>query len=146
MTPLLEEEMEFVKVALRVLVVEESAALCDRLVERLAETPSISVVGTARTVMDAVRKIAGLHPDLVITDHEMEDGGGFALLEALRVLRQVEGSAPSIVLWTGCLDPKRTARARDLGVEVQFEKARELEQLIEYCRRAGCEGEDLVAK
>jgi DNA-binding NarL/FixJ family response regulator len=129
--------MEFVKGTLRVLVVEESAALCERLVERLAETPRIAVIGTARTVMDAVRKIAVLQPDMVITDHDMEDGGGFALLEAIRVLRQVEGSAPSIVLWTGCLDPMRRARARDLGVEVQFEKARELDRLIEYCRRAG---------
>ena len=52
--------MELVKGALKVLVVEESAALCDRLVERLAETPRVTVIGTARTVMDAVRKIAVL--------------------------------------------------------------------------------------
>jgi DNA-binding NarL/FixJ family response regulator len=128
--------MEFVKGALRVLVVEESAALCDRLVERLAETPSIAVIGTARTVMDAVRKIAVLHPDLVITDHEMEDGSGFALLEAIRVLRELEGPGPSVVLWTGCLDPRRQARARELGVDVHFEKVRELDGLIDYCRRA----------
>jgi CheY-like chemotaxis protein len=129
--------MELVKGALRVLVVEESAALCDRLVERLAETPSVTVIGTARTVMDAVRKIAVLQPDLVITDHEMEDGGGFALLEAIRVLRQLEGHAPSVVLWTGCLDPKRRARAQELGVEVHFEKVLELDRLIAYCQRAG---------
>jgi len=131
------KRMEFVKGALRVLVVEESMALCDRLVERLAETPSIAVIGTARTVMDAVRKIAVLHPDLVITDHEMEEGGGFALLEAIRVIRQLEGPGPNVVLWTSCLDPRRQARARELGVEVHFEKARELDRLIDYCRRAG---------
>jgi CheY-like chemotaxis protein len=129
--------MEFVKGTLRVLVVEESAALCDRLVARLAETPSVTVIGTARTVMDAVRKIAVLHPDLVITDHEMEEGGGFALLEAIRVLRQLEGPSPDVVLWTGCLDPRRRARARELGAEVHFEKARELDRLIDYCRKAG---------
>jgi CheY-like chemotaxis protein len=129
--------MEFVKGALKVLVVEESAALCDRLVERLAETPRVAVIGTARTVMDAVRKIAVLQPDLVITDHEMEDGGGFALLEAIRVLRQLEGHAPSVVLWTGCLDPRRRALARELGVDVHFEKALELDRLVDYCRKAG---------
>jgi DNA-binding NarL/FixJ family response regulator len=132
--------MEFVKGALRVLVVEESVALCDRLVERLAGTPRIAVIGTARTVMDAVRKIAVLQPDLVITDHEMEDGSGFALLEAIGVLRQVEGTAPNVVLWTGCRDPRRRARARDLGVEVQFEKAREMDLLIDYCQQAGAPG------
>ena len=128
--------MELGECPVKVVVVEESAVLSDRLVERLAETRGVTVIGTARTVMDAVRKIAVLMPDLVITDLEMEEGGGFALLNALHVLRQVEGSGPIVVLWTGCLDPKRLARARELGVEMTFEKARELDRLVEYCRRA----------
>jgi DNA-binding NarL/FixJ family response regulator len=121
----------------KVLVVEESAVLTARLVERLVQTRGISVIGTARTVMDAIRRIAVLFPDLVIADLEMEEGGGFALLNAIQILRQVEGSGPIVVLWTGCLDPRRLARARELGVEATFEKARELDRLVEYCRSAG---------
>jgi DNA-binding NarL/FixJ family response regulator len=129
--------MELGECPVRVVVVEESAVLTARLVERLAETRDVTVIGTARSVMDAIRKIAVLIPDLVVTDLEMEEGGGFALLNALHVLRQVEGSGPIVVLWTGCRDPKRLARARELGIEVTFEKARELDRLVEYCRSAG---------
>lgn len=120
----------------RVFVVEESTALSRRLVERLVETPSITVIGTARTVIDAVRKIVVLDPDLVITDIELAEGGGFALLEAIRVIRYVEGSGPTVILWTGCRDPVRQARARELGAQAHFDKAREVELLVDYCREA----------
>lgn len=120
----------------RVFVVEESTALSRRLVERLVETPGITVIGTARTVIDAIRKIVVLNPHLVITDLDLAEGGGFALLEAIRIFRYVEGSGPTVVLWTGCRDPLRQARARELGAQVYFDKARELELLLDYCRNA----------
>jgi DNA-binding NarL/FixJ family response regulator len=128
--------MQVLEGVVRVMVVEESVALSSRLVERLAETPGINVVATARTVMDAVRRIAVLNPDMVITDVDMAEGGGFALLQAIHMLRELEGSAPVVVLWTGCRDPRRQARARELGAEVHFDKARELDQLVEHCRTA----------
>jgi DNA-binding NarL/FixJ family response regulator len=128
--------MEVLEGTVRVLVVEESASLSARLVERLAETPGIAVIGTVRTVIDAVRRIAVLNPDLVITDIEMAEGGGFALVQAIHMLRELEGSAPAVVLWTGCEDPRRQARAREFGAEVQFDKAGDLDLLVDYCRRA----------
>ncbi len=128
--------MEVLEGTERVLVVEESAALSARLVERLAETPGISVIGMVRTVIDAVRRIAVLNPDLVITDIDMAEGGGFALVQAIHMLRELEGAAPTVVLWTGCQDPWRQARARELGAEVQFDKARELDLLVDFCGRA----------
>lgn len=131
--------MEVMEGTVRVLVVEESAALSGRLVERLIETPGVTVIGMVRTVMDAVRRIAVLQPDLVITDTDMADGGGFALIQAIHMLRELEGSGPAVVLWTGCQDPRRQARAREFGVEVQFDKARELDLLVDYCRRAAAE-------
>jgi DNA-binding NarL/FixJ family response regulator len=119
-----------------VFVVEESTALSRRLIERLGETPGITVIGTARTVIDAVRKIVVLDPDLVITDLDLAEGGGFALLEAIHMVRDVEGSGPTVILWTGCQDPLRQARARELGARVHFDKAREVELLVDYCRKA----------
>jgi DNA-binding NarL/FixJ family response regulator len=128
--------MEVLEGTVRVLVVEESAMLSARLVERLVETPGITVIGMVRTVIDAVRRIAVLQPDLVITDIDMAEGGGFALVQAIHMLRELEGSAPAVVLWTGCQDRWRQARARELGAEVQFDKARDLDLLVDYCCRA----------
>ena len=122
--------------AVRVFVAEESAALSTWLVERLERTQGITVIGTARTVIDTVRKIVSLHPDLVITDTELAEGGGFALLEAIHLIRMVEGSGPTVILWTGCQDPLLQARARRLGALVHFDKSREAELLVDYCRAA----------
>jgi DNA-binding NarL/FixJ family response regulator len=126
----------------RVFVAEESAALSTWLVERLEKTPGITVIGTTRTVIDAVRKIVSLHPDLVITDVDLAEGGGFALLEAIHVIRVVEGSGPTVILWTACQDPSSQARARRLGAQVHFDKSREAELLVDYCRAAAVPSEE----
>lgn len=46
---------------------------------------SVTVVGEAGTVPEAVAKIGQLHPDVVLLDVHMPDGGGKAVIEALRV-------------------------------------------------------------
>jgi hypothetical protein len=73
---------------------------------------------------------------VVITDTELEGGSGVALLHVLQAGRVMSGRGPRVLLWTGCQDPKREAFAQGLGAEAKFDKARELDQLVEYCRRA----------
>jgi DNA-binding NarL/FixJ family response regulator len=118
-----------------VLLVEESPALSARLLERLEVVPELVVVGVAGSVTEAIRVVPTLAPDLVITDTELADGGGFALLHVLQG-RRLAGQGPRVLLWTGCQDPRRRAVAEGLGVEARFDKAREMELLVEYCRRA----------
>jgi len=120
----------------RVLVVEESPALSARLLERLEVVPELFVVGVASSVTEAIHVIPTLAPDLVITDTELADGGGLALLHVLQAGRTVVGNGPRVLLWTGCQDPRRQAVAEGLGAEARFDKAREVELLVEYCRRA----------
>jgi len=125
----------------RVFVVEESAALSIRLLERLRAAPELTVIGSAQTVTDATRAIAMLVPDVVITDTEMADGSGFALLHVMKAWRVVERVGPRVLVWTGCQDPRRQAIAVGLGAEAHFDKAREVDLLVEYCRRAAtCHG------
>ena len=119
----------------RVFVVEESPGLCDRLLERLRAVPELTVVGVARTLIDAAREIATLAPDVVITDPDFADGNGLALLHMLRAQRAVDGNGPRILLWTACRDPRRWTVALGLGAEARFDKARELDRLVEHCRR-----------
>jgi DNA-binding NarL/FixJ family response regulator len=119
-----------------VFVVEESPALAARLLERLQSVSEVSVVGVARSVMEAIRVIPVLEPDLVITDTESGDGGGLALLHVLQARRALARRGPRVLLWTGCQDPRRRAVAEGLGAEARFDKAREVDQLVEYCRQA----------
>jgi DNA-binding NarL/FixJ family response regulator len=119
-----------------VFVVEESPALAARLLERLQLVPEVSVIGVARNVMEALRVIPVLEPDVVITDTESGDGGGLALLHVLQARRAMVRRGPRVLLWTGCQDPRRRAVAEGLGVEARFDKAREVDLLVEYCRQA----------
>ena len=126
---------------MRVLVVEESPALSARLLERLEAVPGLIVLGVVRGVMQAVRVLPALSPDMVITDTELEGGSGVALLHVLQAGRVMSGRGPRVLLWTGCQDPHRDVFAHGLGAEARFDKARGLDQLVEYCRRAAvCHG------
>jgi DNA-binding NarL/FixJ family response regulator len=118
----------------RVFVVEESPALSARLLERLKVVPELAIVGLARTLTDAIRDINTLVPDVVITDTEMGDGKGLALLHVLQARRNMQGTGPRVLVWTGCQDPRRQAVASGLGAEARFDKARDVERLVEYCR------------
>jgi DNA-binding NarL/FixJ family response regulator len=119
-----------------VFVVEESPALAARLLERLQLVPDLAVIGVARNVLEAIRVIPILEPDLVITDTESGDGGGLALLHVLQARRAMARRGPRVLLWTGCADPQRRAVAAGLGAEARFDKAREVDPLVDYCRQA----------
>jgi DNA-binding NarL/FixJ family response regulator len=119
----------------RVFVVEESPALSARLLERLKVVPELTIVGLARTLGDAIRDINTLTPDVVITDTEMGGGKGLALLHVLQARRSMQGTGPRVLVWTGCQDPRRQAVASGLGAEARFDKARDVERLVEYCRQ-----------
>ena len=119
-----------------VFVVEESPALAARLLERLQLVPELAVIGVARNVLEAIRVIPILEPDLVITDTESGNGGGLALLHVLQARRAMARRGPRVLLWTGCADPQRRAVAEGLGAEARFDKAREVDLLVDYCRRA----------
>jgi DNA-binding NarL/FixJ family response regulator len=122
--------------SVKVFVLEESPALSARLLERMHEESELTIVGVARRVTDAIRAIPALAPDVVITDTELADGGGFALLHVLKAQRALGYHGPRILVWTGCRDPRRRALAEGLGAEAHFDKAREVQSLVEYCRRA----------
>jgi len=125
----------------RVFVVEESAALSIRLLERLKAAPELTVIGSAQSVTDAVRAIRLHGPDVVIIDTEMAEGSGFALLHVMKAWRVVERAGPRVLVWTGCQDPRRRALASGLGAEAHFDKAREVDLLVDYCRQAtACHG------
>jgi DNA-binding NarL/FixJ family response regulator len=127
---------EAARASVKVFVVEESPVLSVRLLERLRATPELAIVGVVRRVRDAVREIAALAPDVVITDTELADGNGLALLHVLKAQRSLGRGGPRVLVWTGCQDPRRRALAEGLGAEAHFDKAREVERLVEYCRDA----------
>src|SRR5690606_586064 len=76
-----------VLMAIRVLVVDDSAVVRQVLSELLAADPEIEVVGTAADPYLAREKIKRLNPDVITLDVEMPRMDGLAFLENLMRLR-----------------------------------------------------------
>jgi two-component system chemotaxis response regulator CheB len=78
---------------IRVLVVDDSAFARKVLRETLSVSPALEVVGVARDGLEALEKIAELHPDVVTLDLVMPNLDGLGVLRAL----PAEG-APRVVI------------------------------------------------
>ena len=68
---------------LKVLTVDDETLALRRLRLLLQTLPYIEQVGEADGVGDALAKVAGLDPDVVLLDIKLRDGSGFDLVEAL---------------------------------------------------------------
>jgi DNA-binding NarL/FixJ family response regulator len=87
---------------------------------------SISVVGHAQSVREAVRMLGDLKPDVALVDLRLGDGDGF------EVIRQLHTISPHTraVIFTGVGDRATLLRAMDLGVEGFVLKEAALEDLL----------------
>ena len=78
---------------MKVLVVEDSAPVRDRILRLLAEERRLSVVGVASTNAEAVALFETFHPELVTLDVSLPDG---VTLETLK--RMVASDRPPVVI------------------------------------------------
>ena len=77
---------------MNVFVVEDSPAVCERLIELIEAAGDHHVVGEAATYADAVSGIAAARPDVGIFDIRLARGNGIdALAEAKRLVPQLVG-------------------------------------------------------
>src|SRR5690606_29379414 len=86
---------------MRVLVVEDSPPVRDRIVRLLAVEPGRTIVGTAATNVEAVALCDELHPDLVTLDVSLPDG------VTVDTMRHMLASAapPTVIVVTGHVEP-----------------------------------------
>jgi PAS domain S-box-containing protein len=123
--------------AMQVFLVEDSAAIRERVAAMLEATPNAELVGHAADAVGAIRDILAGAPDLVLLDISLAGGSGFD------VLRAVRPQAPQIdfyVLSNVSAYPYRQL-ADNLGARGFFDKSTEFERVRELiAARAGAEG------
>ncbi|NIJ16942.1 two-component system nitrate/nitrite response regulator NarP [Sphingobium vermicomposti] len=71
------------------------------------------VIFCARSVEEAVNQIQAQQPDLLILDVSMKDGGGLAVLSAIRG----SGSSVPVIFMTVHIRPEQTLEAIKLGID-----------------------------
>ena len=115
---------------MKVLLVEDSAVLADRLGEMLREIPGITLVETVDNETAAVDAARTQGIDVMILDLHLRKGTGFGVLRSLSGERH---GTTTIVLTNYALPQYRTA-ATDLGVRYFLDKAREFGKIPDLLR------------
>jgi len=112
---------------MKVFVVEDSAAVRERLVELIGEVDDVEVVGEADTYDRAVAGILATRPDVAIVDVTLAEGSGIDVLANLK--RQMPGLR-GIVL-TNYTSPQHAKASADAGAEYFLDKSADFERIPE---------------
>jgi two-component system, chemotaxis family, protein-glutamate methylesterase/glutaminase len=115
------------RVAVRVLVVDDSALMRRLLTDLLHSSPEIEVIGTARNGREAVLQAVKLKPDVITLDVEMPEVSGLEALPALLALHAAPVVMVSALTQEGA---DVTLQALELGA-VDFLPKPERNQLAE---------------
>jgi DNA-binding NarL/FixJ family response regulator len=112
------------KTALRVLLVEDSPLIAERVRDLLETEAGATVVYVAEDENGAIRAVREHNADVMILDLQLRHGTGF------NVLRALGESRPTTIIMTNYAQPQYRARAKEFGVEYFLDKASDFEKLI----------------
>lgn len=110
---------------LRVLLVEDSALLVQRIAELVGDLPDVAIVATAGSEAEALALLAVGNIDAVILDLQLHAGSGFGIL---RELRQ-QPSHPQVVVFTNFAIAAYRDTALALGASYFLDKSRDYDRL-----------------
>jgi DNA-binding NarL/FixJ family response regulator len=113
--------------ALRVLLVEDSKVLTERLTEAIRQIPEVELIGTADTESAALAAVKRDAIDVLILDLHLKQGTGFGVMRALAASQL----RPLIIVLTNYDLPEYKNAAIALGATHFLDKARDYGRLPE---------------
>jgi DNA-binding NarL/FixJ family response regulator len=127
---------------LKVLIVDDSAIVRDRLREALSDVGGVEIAGEAADAVEGVRLAREIAPRLVILDIHMPGGSG------IDVLHRIKEHAPGtiVVMFTNFSGEQYRKTCMSAGADYFCDKSMEYETVARICRdlqeqRAGGHGE-----
>lgn len=112
---------------MKIFVVEDSAAIRERLVEMIGDIDGLSVVGAAASFDEAVKGIRRTRPDVAIFDIQLSAGSG---IDALAEAKREQPGLRAIVL-TNYATPQHEKASVDAGAEYFLDKSADFEKIVE---------------
>ena len=116
---------------LRVLLVEDSAVLAERIREVLCQIQDVELVSVVTDESSAIAAARASSIDVMILDLQLRKGTGFGVLNALGANR------PIAVVLTNYAIPAYRKRAQELGVEYFLNKSLDYDRLPDVIRTLG---------
>lgn len=121
---------------MKVLIVDDSKALRERLVEMLSQVTGLEIVGQAKNGAEASQALSALAPNLVVLDLQMPDGSGIELLSSAKQ----NHPDLKVIIFTNHPEAQYRQRCAALGADFFLCKSTDSKLLIEICRQlAGSE-------
>lgn len=117
--------------SIRVVLVDDHPIVLQGLEHLFARQPDIEVAACASTVAAAVAAARTVHPDILLLDLRMPDGGGLAVLDALAA----DQIATKTVVLTAAISDEEVAEALKKGAAGLVLKESSPDQLLECVRR-----------
>jgi len=115
---------------MKVLIVDDSEVVRERLRTMLSELKGVEVIGQAESSKEAIGAIRKLKPDAVILDIQMSGGNGIKVLEKIKE----EMPSTKVIMLTNYPYPQYRKKCMDAGADYFFDKSTEFEKVIEVVK------------
>ena len=127
------DSINLAELDMKVFVVEDSAAVRERLVEMIREVASVEVVGEADTYSKAVAGIIRTVPDVAILDIKLADDAG----SGIDVLNEVRKTMPAVraIIMSNYVTPQHVKASVDAGAEYFLDKSVDFDRIPEILRQ-----------
>ena len=116
---------------MKIVIVDDSIVIRQRLVRQLRELDGIEVVGEADDVPVARKLVEKLKPDVAILDIRMPSGSGADLVQELKQLKP----APTVIMLTNYPYPENRKKCMALGADFFFDKSTEFQEAVRLLGR-----------
>jgi YesN/AraC family two-component response regulator len=111
----------------KVLIVDDSPRVRQRIAALLNESPQIRIAGEAGSGSEALQVVENVRPDTVILDIRLPDQNGITLLKRFKA-RYPE---MTVIMLTNLDDPRYRQVCRNLGADDFLSKAMEFEKIVD---------------
>jgi DNA-binding NarL/FixJ family response regulator len=118
---------------IRLLVVDDHAAVRAGLIGLLRREPGLVPLGAVGTVAEALREARSLEPQVALIDFQLPDGDGLTLCRELKLLPQ----PPRVVLYSAFARPALAVAATLAGADGVVDKGVEVDDLFDAIRAVG---------
>jgi DNA-binding NarL/FixJ family response regulator len=112
---------------MRVLVVEDSAVVRERVVARIRDIAGVELVTETTDIAGALDALESVAPDLVILDLNLPGKSGMELLPILKT----QAAPPVVVVLTNETSDECGRRCRELGADYFFDKSKQFQMALD---------------
>lgn len=123
-----------ISTVLKIVTVEDSSIIVDRVKEMLSDIRDVSFIGNAATIPAAMELIRTHRPDAVILDINLRSVDGRNGIDLLAMIREKYPEIKVIML-TNLTDMRYRIICRDFGADYFFDKSNEFDKIPETLNR-----------